>query len=267
MIRKALGALPAGEETSALIALDKLDKIGPDKVAALLGAIPGAAADGPAKLLAILLKKSGKHTDLVAVKAFLGDDADAQAQLQRFEATTKLVTCTADLSIARGLGYYTGIVFETTLDKLPMFGSVGSGGRYNNLAARFSNRDLPGVGGSVGLDRITAAFEEMNCLAELAGAVAPMAFVAVATEDATAYAFDLVNQLRAAGIPTDIGMTPKLGNQFKHADRLGAVVVLTVGTSEVAAKTCSVKILKTGQETRDVATIGLAATVKRLLSD
>lgn len=267
MIRKALGALPDGAETSALIALDKLDKIGPDKVSALLAAIPGVSADGPAKLLSLLALKSGKHSDLAAVKTFLGDDAAAQAQLERFERTISMVTCTADLSIARGLGYYTGIVFETTLAALPSFGSVGSGGRYNNLAARFSNRDLPGVGGSVGLDRITAAFEEMGTLVTLAGNAGPKAFVAIATEDAIEYAFSIVEQLRCAGIATDIGMSAKLGNQFKQADRLGAQLVVTVGTSEMLNKTCALKLLTSGHETRDVSIVGIADAVQQLLNN
>jgi histidyl-tRNA synthetase len=156
------------------------------------------------------------------------------------------------------------VVFETTLDDLPAFGSIGSGGRYNDLASRFTSRELPGVGGSVGLDRLVAAYEELNLLSTAKTQTAPLTFVAVATEDATPYAFDIVGRLRAAGLPADIGMTPKLGNQFKHADRLGAIAVITVGTSEMQTRTCAIKVLGTGQETKGVPVASVVQSIQKL---
>src|SRR5690606_26763903 len=122
-----------------------------------------------------------------------------------------------DLSVARGLGYYTGIVFETTLDDLPGLGSICSGGRYNDLASRFTTRELPGIGGSVGLDRLLAGMEELNLIGSRS---VKLAFVAVATQDAWDYGFSILDNLRDKGIAADIGLVPKLANQFRHADRI-----------------------------------------------
>jgi histidyl-tRNA synthetase len=153
-----------------------------------------------------------------------------------------------DLSIARGLGYYTGVVFETTLDSLPGFGSISSGGRYNNLAARFTNRELPGVGGSIGLDRLLAGLEEMGKITKPHG---DMVFIAIATEDAVTSALELANTLRGAGVGCDLGLTSgKVGNQFKHADRLGYRRVVTLGSEEVRGGTYNLKDMVTGEERR-----------------
>ena len=168
-----------------------------------------------------------------------------------------------DLSVARGLGYYTGVVFETTLDEAPGIGSISSGGRYNDLAGRFTSRELPGVGGSIGLDRLLAGLEEMG---RLASKPQRPVFVAVASEDGLGYACELTSLLRQAGVATDIGMVPKLGNQFKHADRLGSPYVVTVGGSEAATKTYALKTMGTGEEQRDLPVASLVATIKELLA-
>ena len=111
-----------------------------------------------------------------------------------------------DLKIARGLAYYTGIVFETTLDDLPGFGSVCSGGRYNNLCDRFSSRELAGVGGSIGLDRLVAGLVELNRVSESSR---HGVFVAVADEEARSFAVEVVNMLRQAGARCDIDLKVK----------------------------------------------------------
>ncbi len=246
------------QETEVLIALDKLAKIGPAKVADLINAIPGAQG-GADQLLADLARHHADgDSDLNYVRSIVAGNADAEAEILRTEQVLKIlrqiasgrsVTLRLDLSVARGLGYYTGIVFETTLDLLPSLGSICSGGRYNDLAARFTTRELPGMGGSVGLDRLIAGMEELN---QISASAEQMVFVAVATQDAWDYGFSLLNQLRNKNLRADIGLVPKLANQFRHADRIGATHVVTVGTSEVAAKTAALKDLKTGTEVRDL---------------
>jgi len=272
MIRRALPGIGPSGETAALVAIDKLAKIGPEKVKALLAAIPGAASGGaaPDDLLAALAAKNEiGDTDLTDVESFLGRTAEgAKPHLERLREIMHTVRGLAmlgqgrfavDLAIARGLGYYTGIVFETTLDDLDGFGSISSGGRYNDLASRFTTRELPGVGGSVGLDRLIAGLEELGRL-KTSGAV--LLFVAVASEDARAYAFQIADELRRAGMTVDVGLVPKLGNQFKHADKLGASHVVTVGGDERAKRTYALKTLATGQEQRDLPVAEIVNTLK-----
>lgn len=281
MIRKALPAIDARGETDALIALDKLAKIGVDKVKTMLAAINGASADGADALLAVVTAKDkAGNSDLAQVEAFLGADSAARPEIDRLRmiaATVRSVADTAspsdkvnagrllvDLSIARGLGYYTGIVFETTLDSLPGFGSISSGGRYNDLASRFSARELPGVGGSIGLDRLLGGLEEMQKIAS--SLRRDLVFVAVATDDAIAYGFQLAETLRRGGVACDVGLTPKLGSQFKHADRLGCPFVITVGTDEMQKRTFTLKIMSAGTQERDIPMADALVKLRGLLA-
>lgn len=263
MIRKAL---PEIDETSALIAIDKLAKIGRDAVCELLGGGTGAT-----DLLDLLATKdTAGDTDLGRVRAYLAEDTAALREVERLEtvlATARSVflrqgqgRMVLDLAIARGLGYYTGIVFETTLDDLPGFGSICSGGRYNNLASRFTSRDLPGIGASIGLDRLLAGLEEMGRVPK--GNV-NLVFVAIASDDALGYALGIVETLRRAGMATDFALQPKLAQQFKHADRLGCRYVITVGGSEAASQTFAIKNMQTGQETRDLPVNSLVMELSR----
>jgi histidyl-tRNA synthetase len=266
LIRKAL---PGTDETAALIAIDKLAKVGPAAVCDLLGGGEGAEA-----LLSVISRKNAAgDTDLAQLRSFLAEDELALREADRLEGvlvTTRGLAAggdaagriVLDLSIARGLGYYTGIVFETTLDELPGFGSICSGGRYNNLASRFSARDLPGIGASIGLDRLMAALEELDRIPKATGG---LVFVAVASDDALGYAFSLVRRLREAGVACDVALQPKLANQFKHADRLGCPYVVTVGGSEADKGTYALKNMKTGEERRDLPEVGLVDEVKRVV--
>lgn len=268
LIRKAL---PQSDETSALIAIDKLAKIGREAVCELLGG--GAEAEHLLELLTT--KDPSGDTALAALQDYLAGDAAALREIERLKLVMSEARAAAaelneggagrlliDLSIARGLGYYTGVVFETTLDDLPGFGSICSGGRYNHLASRFSSRELPGIGASIGLDRLLAGLEELGRISK---ASHNLVFVAIASEDAFSYANSIVRQLRAAGLASDLGMQPKLGNQFKHADRIGCPLVVTVGGSEVLSKTYSLKNMRTGEERRDLPAATLVNEIRRLL--
>ncbi len=266
MLSKAFPGIDAAGETDALIALDKLDKIGMDAVCELLGKIPGASFDSAKTLLECLQSRDiDGGTDRTKLRDYLGTNEKGLAELGRMEVILSAMSEVSsavsggavrlDMSIARGLGYYTGVVFETTLDDLPGFGSISSGGRYNNLAERFINRSLPGVGGSIGLDRLLAGMEELG---KVGIESTKMVFIAVATEDALTSALLMAGELRAANIACDIGLTTgKVGNQFKHADRLGCPMVLTLGTSEVESATYNLKIMATGAEAKGLPRAGL----------
>lgn len=272
LIRHHLGPMAPASETAALIAIDKLAKVGPAKVADLLATIPGASPGGATSLLeALTARDQDGNTDLVRVREALAQGEAAAANLAALDRLTSVLDfvrqgvqgglgrIVLDLTVARGLGYYTGIVFETTIDALPGFGSICSGGRYNDLASRFTTRELPGVGGSIGLDRLLAGMEELG---KVSPATADMVFVAVATADAQGYACEIARLLRDAGLACDMGLTPKLAQQFKHADRLGCPFVITVGTDEVSTRTYALKSMREGTEERGLPMEGLAAFLR-----
>lgn len=276
LLRRVAKDLTPAEETKALIALDKLDKIGKEKVCGLLAEVGGMTVPGAGELVDVLTCRQGAETttDMVRVRDFLqGLDGEVRvmfntdAALARLEDVARLVGETAaaesrfqiDLSIARGLGYYTGVVFETTLDRYQDVGSISSGGRYNNLVERFSSRSLPGVGGSVGIDRIIGALEETPD--QLPAPRRPV-FVAVIGEETYGYGFRVASALRDAGIATDIGVVAKVKKQFQHADRLGCPVVITVGDDEAKDQVCTLKVMATGSETRAVPLAGLVERVR-----
>lgn len=266
MIRKIFISIEPETETSALIALDKLDKIGVDPVVELLAKLPGSSVDGARNLLAVLTSKDAfGGTDQAKIQEFIAGDEAAAKEFQRMQTILSIMNSVVaatsggkvllDCSIARGLGYYTGVVFETTLDLLPGFGSISSGGRYDNLAERFINRQLPGVGGSIGLDRLLAGLEELG---RIGNEEQQMVFIAIATPDAIAGANLLAGTIRDAGIACDMGLTTgKVGNQFKHADRLKCSHVITLGSDEIATKTYSLKNMKSGEEARGLPTAGI----------
>ncbi len=150
-----------------------------------------------------------------------------------------------DVSIARGLDYYTGIIFETFLGALPNIGSVCSGGRYDNLAGVYTKQQLPGIGASLGLDRLLAAMEELN-LIETATTPAQVLVTYFEKNQLGAY-LRLAAQLRAAGLRVELYPEPKrLGQQLKYANQRGFRVAVIAGQQELAAGTCQVKDLRTG---------------------
>jgi len=155
-----------------------------------------------------------------------------------------------DPTIARGLDYYTGIVFETRLDDLPGIGSVCSGGRYDDLAQLYTKERLPGVGASLGLDRLLAAMEELGML-EKRSATAPIFLPFFDANRLTDY-LRLAARLRAAGLGVELYPEPKkLGAQLKYADRRGFRFALVLGDDEWKSGTCQVKDLAQGS-TRSV---------------
>ncbi|MDQ3230621.1 MAG: histidine--tRNA ligase [Pseudobdellovibrionaceae bacterium] len=259
LIQGCLPQLVAGGENRTLIALDKLAKIGEPAVKDLILQIEGADAAGADRLLRVLQgRDAAGQTDLNPIKEILAGTPATQ-EIKRLEETVGLLqklyqntkaNIRMDLTIARGLGYYTGIVFETTIDGLDGFGSISSGGRYNGLVSRFSTQELAGVGGSIGVDRLLAALEQLGLTDDKSRRGI---FIALAGEEGRSYGFELLAELRAAGVMADIALKEgKLGNQFKFADKRQYQYVLTLGSDEVANKTVSIKDLANGQERKSV---------------
>ncbi|MDQ3369980.1 MAG: histidine--tRNA ligase [Myxococcota bacterium] len=153
-----------------------------------------------------------------------------------------------DLSIARGLDYYTGTVYETFLDEHPRLGSICSGGRYENLAGHYTKSKLPGVGISIGATRLFSQLLEMKLIDEATAAISQVLVLQVEPALAVTYA-ELATELRAAGYNVEVyGADDKLGKQFKYADRSKVPLALLCGSREADARVVKLKDLRTGTE-------------------
>ena len=152
-----------------------------------------------------------------------------------------------DVSIARGLDYYTGTIYETFLDDLPSIGSVCSGGRYDNLAQLYTKQLLPGIGASLGLDRLLAAMETLEMLPSTK-TPADVMIVQFDADHLNRY-ISIARSLRAAGLRVEVFPdAKKLNQQFKYADRRGFQAVIIAGTNEFDANQVQVKWLADGSQ-------------------
>lgn len=252
LIRHAFAGITEDQEKKVFVAIDKLEKIGLDKVCGLIQKDCGFEGADIKNLI-------GKISDQKTYSSFTQDIPGVADEMMRFEKTisllTKLtqrmaVTVKPNLSIARGLGYYTGIVFETTIDELPGFGSISSGGRYNELVSRFSKQEYPGVGGSIGVDRLLAAFDEF---ADPASEQRAGVFIAISDPAALELAFEVAEDIREAGKLCEVATkASKLAQQFKYADRRKRLHVVVLGTDELETGSFTLKNLETGLEEKGI---------------
>jgi len=240
-------------QASALREVDKLDKRGQAHVRdTLIGAGFGLSADAAQKVLDFVLIRSNGHADALAkldgLRAESATFVEGVAQLREVLELIKAFGVpeshyAINLSIARGLDYYTGTVYETTLNEHPQIGSICSGGRYDNLASNYTKSRLPGVGISIGATRLFYQLHEANLL----GAAASTVKVLITQMDEM-HMRDyqmLATQLRDAGINTELMMeASKLGKQFKYADRAGIRFVVVLGSDEIAKDVVTVKDLR-----------------------
>ncbi|MFT5431590.1 MAG: histidyl-tRNA synthetase [Myxococcota bacterium] len=166
-----------------------------------------------------------------------------------------------DLSIARGLDYYTSTIYETFLTDMPDLGSVMSGGRYDDLLSLFSKNPQPAVGISLGVDRLLAGLLEMGLLT--AEMPSPDVFVTIFNDDVCGYAQAVAADLRAAGLSALLHLNPgqKMGKQFKQADRCGAAFVVIAGPDEVSSGQVRLKNLATGEQVT-VARLGAPTQIR-----
>ena len=265
----------ADRSTAVLRSLDKLGKIGPEKVALELTETAGCT-DDQARQIVRLAEISGDNDAILRqIEPLVAGSATGEAGVAKLREILAGVEAggvaagrvAVDVSIARGLDYYTGTVFETFLDALPGIGSVCSGGRYDNLAELFTKQELPGIGASLGLDRLLAAMEELNMIEKVA-TPAPV-LIAYFDKDRLHDYLRLAAALRAAGIGVEVFPDPKkLAQQLKYADRRGFRVALIAGENEFRSGVCQVKDLRRGQQ-QDVPlqsdAAAIAAAVKEIL--
>ncbi|WP_135850297.1 histidine--tRNA ligase [Serinibacter arcticus] len=247
---------------AVLQAVDKLAKIGADGVAALLRSELGASEDQVAATLALAGLSGGSEVveqvrELAASSGVTGAEAvDLEAGLTQLQnllvrAETRAPgVVVADLSIARGLDYYTGAVYETVLVGHEKLGSICSGGRYDSLATDGS-RTFPGVGISIGLSRVLSRLFSAG-LATATRSVPTAVLIAVAQEDSRGRSDAVATRLRARGIPCDVApAAAKFGKQIRYADRRGIPFVWFPGTdgADGAESTAdTVKDIRTGDQ-------------------
>jgi histidyl-tRNA synthetase len=262
----------AGKTKPVLVALDKLPKIGPEAVAAEM-AEKAAVSPAQASRVLELAGMKGTNAEILArLERDFGANEKAADGIRRLRELTE-VTRTAgvpeerikiDLSIARGLDYYTGMIYETFLSDLPGIGSVCSGGRYDNLAGLFTKQVLPGVGASLGLDRLLAAMEELNLLPR-AATPAPVLVVQFSPERLGEYQ-RLARSLRAEGIGVEVyPEAKKVGQQLKYAESRGFLVALIAGSDEFDQGVWKIKDLAKREETT-VAADAVADTIRKILA-
>jgi len=245
----------AGRSTDVLRSLDKLGKATADAVRAELEA-HGVAPEAAAKLLS-LAQLVGPPADVLAgLERILGDSEAGRAGVAALRQLLDGVAqagvaegrVVIDPSIARGLDYYTGIVLESFLDELPSLGSICSGGRYDNLAGLYTKQSLPGVGASLGIDRLLAGLEELGRL-ELVETPAEV-FLVHFDEAHLADYLRIAAALRQSGIAVEFFPEAKrVGQQLKLAAKRGFPAAVLIGSDEFAAGTAQFKNLATQAST------------------
>ena len=255
---EGLGITDTEQQALALREVDKLDKRGVDYVRdTLTGEGFGLSADAAKKILDFVQIRSHGHADALAKLDALIHDSKGQggevfnqgiAELREVLTMIRALGVpethyAINLSIARGLDYYTGTVYETTLNEHPQIGSICSGGRYENLASNYTKSKLPGVGISIGATRLFWQLREAKLIDTAQSTVKVL--VTQMDEAQLPVYLELATQLRNGGIPTEVVLDGgKLAKQFKYADRAGIRFVVVLGEDEIAKGTVTVKDLR-----------------------
>ena len=247
------------EQSGAIMrTVDKLDKIGPDKVRDLLLSDCGLREDQAAEILKFIAITGSNAEVLAALEGYMGRHELFDTGLSELKTVVKHLAdfgvpeenFAVDLTIARGLDYYTGTVYETTLLDHPEIGSVCSGGRYDNLAEYYTDRQLPGVGISIGLTRLFYVLGEQGMLnPDLP--TAPADVLVLPMTENLAPAISLSTRLRGAGVRTQLYTEQKkFKAKMNYADKIGVPYVIFLGDDEIAAGVVACKDMKTGEQTK-----------------
>jgi histidyl-tRNA synthetase len=273
-----------GQTGRVLRALDKLAKVGE---AAVLSELQGKSkgddgvdrADGAMsedqakRLLEVVVEKGRGGVEILPLlEGLVGHIESALAGIKNLTEVFALLGAAGvpqealkiDLGLARGLDYYTGIVFETTINGWEKFGSVSSGGRYDNLASLFTERKLPGVGASIGLDRLLALMEEAGWLVGSSTTVPVL--VANFPGIDTTVPFGIAMRLRKADIGAEVFPDPiQIGKQMVYGSTRGHKVAVIVGPDESEKQVFNLRDLSTRQEQKGIPLADLESTLKAAL--
>jgi histidyl-tRNA synthetase len=254
---EGLGVEDAEQQAGVLREVDKLDKRGAEHVrASLMGEVFGLSGEVADRILAFVRIRSEGHQDALEKLAALGVGSDTfNTGMAELREVLELVRglgvpeshYAINLSIARGLDYYTGTVFETTLNDHPQIGSICSGGRYDDLASNYTKSKLPGVGISIGVTRLFWQLQEAGLVDKAESSV--QALVGLLDEARLHDGLQLARELRAGGINTEVQLeSRKLARQMQYADRAGIRFVLMVGEDEAARGVVKVKDMRRGEQ-------------------
>ena len=235
------------------VAIDKLDKIGLDAVKAEMME-KGLSAEAVARLEPVLLLEGSNADKLSRMRQMMAGSPTGLKGLDELEelfgfiaAAGVKVECQIDLSLARGLNYYTGAIFEVKSPDWEI-GSISGGGRYDNLTGIFGLPDMSGVGISFGADRIYDVLKGLGKFPEGLGSSAKLLFANMGSDE-VAYLLPVINALRSAGIPTELYPdASKLKKQFDYADRKAIPFLSITGGDEMAAGTIQIKNLSSGEQ-------------------
>lgn len=253
-ILAALAALCGGAEnlTAITTAIDKLDKIGMEKVQAELAG--AGLSDASIQLITQYLQISGAHTEMMQSLATLTQQhplmqagANDLNFLHSFAPWPKGIRVVTNLTLARGLNYYTGTILEVKALHVAM-GSIGGGGRYDDLTGLFDVPGIPGVGISFGVDRIYDVLEQLHLFPATVESTTEVLFLNLGeTESRTAYA--AMQSLRDVGVRCEIYPDAvKMDKQFKYADKKRIPYAIIIGSEEIQQGVCKIKQLGTGEQ-------------------
>ncbi len=235
--------------------VDKLDKIGPDKVKAIL-LESGLTESQAQEILSFIAIRGTNAQVLAALENYAGRNELFDSGLSELKAVTENLSAfgvpeanfAVDLTIARGLDYYTGTVYETRLLDHPEIGSVCGGGRYDNLAGYYIDKPLPGVGVSIGLTRLFYVLDEQGLLNPALPTAPCDALILPMTSD-VAPAIALAESLRSTGLKVQLyGEQKKFKQKMSYADKIGVPFAVLLGEDELAAGKCAVKNMVTGEQ-------------------
>tara|TARA_R100000306_G_scaffold8677_1_gene12069 strand:+ start:46601 stop:47896 length:1296 start_codon:yes stop_codon:yes gene_type:complete len=237
------------------VALDKLDKIGEEKVKVEMRE-KGIAETAITKLQPLFSVTGTASEKLATLKSLLSTSEIGLQGISEMEfivdaiETLKLSAATLeiDVTLARGLNYYTGAIFEVAAPEGVAMGSIGGGGRYDDLTGIFGMKDMSGVGISFGLDRIYLVLEELNLFPETVTANSKVLFINFGEKEAL-YALQAIKLLRAAGINAELYPdATKMGKQMGYADKRDIPYVVLAGESEMVEGTYTLKNMKSGEQ-------------------
>ena len=236
--------------------VDKLEKIGPEKVRVILLEDCGLEEDQADEILKFIAITGSNAQVLASLEGYAGRNELFDQGLEELKAVTKNLAAfgvpeenfAVDLTIARGLDYYTGTVYETALLDHPEIGSVCSGGRYDNLAGYYIDKALPGVGISIGLTRLFYILDEQGLLNPALPSAPADVLVLPMTGDAGP-AIALAETLRESGLRVQLyGEQKKFKQKLAYANKLGVPYVVLLGEDELAAGKCALKDMRTGEQ-------------------
>ena len=255
------------EKSGAIMrTVDKLDKIGPEKVKLILTEDDGVSAADAEEIMSFIAITGTNAQVLEALERYRGRSATFDAGLNELNTVVGYLSAfgvpeenfAVDLTIARGLDYYTGTVYETVMLDHPEVGSICSGGRYDDLAGYYTDRKLPGVGISIGLTRLFFVLEDQGYLND-ALLTAPADVLILPMTDDMAPAISLATRLREAGIRAQLySEKKKFKAKMAYADRLGVPYVVFLGEDEISAGKLSIKDMRSGQQITEETDAALA---------